>query len=543
MCLSRYLVNEEVLYYRNKITPECVDNILYDLDMLIAPFLKKQLNIQMKLFMPLYSFIGKYAYHSYLCVIKAIKRVIDLYGLEELIFYQNKFFMFMNVETDMKELVASLDVDIRIKILEDIHLKKNRYFDILTRLKANPLYHFKKGYSFLKNRMTSSQINVSSKNILISEPLLYLDFIKKSIYGKYNVITVNYLKRHALKLKSLELICNITSDIQKLMSETLPEDPFQRLFLNILKKNFLRYINYYLSVIYFLKMFNREHKIALGVWGDPPSSGVNALIFEWLRTEGVPVVGAQHGNLYAEIYNPWIMSCDFTRCDYYLSWGFTNDDLKSLYKNIDQVPRIFSFGRPERQQRRKNNKVIDILFPLTHSLSLFSGGVSNRTLPHKLTEVQVNLLEFLNSLEGLRIYIKPFAFSTYRNSSVLPVLRRLKNLKVVHDRSLTDFLKVFTPRAVIIEHPASPLVDVIHLDTEIFLMNNEIMPYEEKVLELLKRRVHYSENVDDMISMIKKFLEGGLEKKRDNTYYNRFVYKENANENILNFIDGLIKYG
>jgi len=75
---------------------------------------------------------------------------------------------------------------------------------------------------------------------------------------------------------------------------------------------------------------------------------------------------------------------------------------------------------------------------------------------------------------------------------------------------------------------------------EIFVLSDDVLPLERHALEELKRRVHYSESADEIISKINLFLKGKLEKKRDNTFYNHYVHKENTKENILKLIDNLV---
>ena len=129
--------------------------------------------------------------------------------------------------------------------------------------------------------------------------------------------------------------------------------------------------------------------------------------------------------------------------------------------------------------------------------------------------------------------------SNYQNCSVLPVLKKLKNLKIINNVPLTEFLKKYLPKGVLMEVPSQPLFDVLPLDTEIFLMGNPVYPYEEKALEELKMRVHYCEDIDSLISKIDLFLEGKLEKKRDGTFYKHYMYKERTEENILGLVNAL----
>ena len=139
---------------------------------------------------------------------------------------------------------------------------------------------------------------------------------------------------------------------------------------------------------------------------------------------------------------------------------------------------------------------------------------------------------------GVHIYWR--IRNDFSSRSLLPVLEKLKNLKVIDNIPLTEFLEKYSPRAVLIEVPSSPLFDVLPLDTEIFLMDNPAYPYENKALEELKKRVHYCEDVAEVIAKIDLFVKGKLEKKRDDTFYKHYMYKERTEEKILNLIDSLV---
>ena len=66
-------------------------------------------------------------------------------------------------------------------------------------------------------------------------------------------------------------------------------------------------------------------------------------------------------------------------------------------------------------------------------------------------------------------------------------------------------------------------------------------PYEYRILKELKKRVHYSEDIDEIISKIGLLLEGKLERKRDDNFYRHYVHKKNTKENILRLIDKLVE--
>jgi hypothetical protein len=107
--------------------------------------------------------------------------------------------------------------------------------------------------------------------------------------------------------------------------------------------------------------------------------------------------------------------------------------------------------------------------------------------------------------------------------------------------TLNDFLGKYEPKAVLIEYPSQPLYEVLSSDVEIFFMNDPILPWEEQALEKLKRRVHYSENTEEMMSKLDLFFMGKLKPKRDDSFYRHYVYRKDTGERILQFIDKLVK--
>lgn len=317
-------------------------------------------------------------------------------------------------------------------------------------------------------------------------------------------------------------------------------EPAARILLKDIKEDFLKNVVAYTKSILFLDDLNRRHPISLGIWGTPPIVKQKALLFEYLRSRGIKVLGAQHGCVYGDSNQPWDFDSDFKRCDYYASYGFEESDLRNIYPDKEINTKILPVGMAESKMKTRKKITIDILFPITCSISMLQGEMT-RIASHKLTERQLAILEFLNSLTGMNIYIKPFRNTDLDNLSVLSELKDMKNLKVVSNVHLEVFLYKFHPKAVVIELSSQPLFEVLGLDTEIFLMDNPMSPYGERALSELKRRVHYSEDTDEIIAKMDLFIKGKLERKRDETFYNHFVHKGKTEDNVLKLIDTLIE--
>ena len=106
---------------------------------------------------------------------------------------------------------------------------------------------------------------------------------------------------------------------------------------------------------------------------------------------------------------------------------------------------------------------------------------------------------------------------------------------------LEEYLEKYSPRIIIIECPSTPLFDCLQLDAEIFLLNDPIIPFEKYALQEIKKRVHFSEDCTDLIDQLKLFLNGKIKPKRNQEFYNHYVYKNNREKKIINDINQILK--
>ena len=279
--------------------------------------------------------------------------------------------------------------------------------------------------------------------------------------------------------------------------------------------------------------------VSLAIWGNPPINHARALLFEYFFSKGIPVIGAQHGGSYGDSIAPWQFCSDFNRCDCFFSWGFSKKDMKRLYPDKQLRCSVVPVGRSKQMSANKHKR-IDILFPIINTVSILTGGMA-RIPPSKLVIRQIKLLEYLNTLKDIKVTVKPMRWSNFRDCGIFAVLKRLKRLQIENNLDLNTYLQKKMPRAILIEFPSTSLYDCIHLDTEIFLMNDPINPYEEYALKDLCKRVHYAESAEAMIKKINLFIDGKLESKRDNSFFNHYVYKKNSKMNILKQIGKIIK--
>lgn len=541
--LSSLLDYKEMIQLKEE-SSQLVDNILHKLDLVITPQVNKQTGLSMRYFKPMYAYYGKCHLLSYKCFVKALTKAIQIYSIDDISFYNYRFNCFIDTSTDMKSLMSSFSSLVMTHVIDF----KSNVIDYCSEYRfINPFHHIIKDfYSILKRKVSRCidylyymRYSPFRKTILLYQSLYNLEFLEKE-YKKYNVV---YYRHGATvpvggRKVNLENKIKITFEEDDFLFKN--NSPTDLIFLKDLKEDFLKNIDQLIGVVYSIKDFNKTYPISLGVWGNPPIEKSKALIFEYLHSCGIPIMGAQHGCIYGDSYEPWHFDSDFNNCDYYISFGFDLHDLWRLYPGREIKMQIMPFkmlhSNGDTCKNKKKN--IDFLFPITFDMSFFEGGMI-RIPPHELTERQIKILEFLNSHENLCNYIKPTKNSNISNLSVIPVLERLKNLNIVSYLILREFLARYQPKAVIIEFPSQPLFDVIHLDVEIFILNNPISPYETKALEELKKRVYYAENIEEMLGWIDLFVKGKLPPKRDNTFYNHYINKDNTKENIIELIDNL----
>jgi hypothetical protein len=538
VCLSSFMSAEEVVRQKNICSDE-VDGLLKSLDSQLRNLLNKRFGLEMNYFTPMYSYIGKHHFLGYRCFVNCLKKARDEHGIGKILYYDRPLTdLYFNTKTTVRDIINLSFDGAQTEIVENEHGKydsaafKKKVFNVFKRILS---LRTERLVSSIKMRLGlrdfgKQAFSDEKKTIVVMMPLYELEFLKAYL-SKYNVFDPETCGRHVLPGLDPDFVKN------NYRSDTI--DPLLRLLLKDIGEDFQGTIRDSIAAVELVKRIAKRRRIDLGIWGIPPIIKPKRLVYEYLRSINTDIIGAQHGCTYGECIKPWHFDSDFTRCDHYISYGFTAEDLQRVCPekriDIDILPLGMVGGAYGNSRKRK----IDILFPITNSISIFNSGMS-RLLPHKLTHRQTRLLEYLDSLDELDVYVKPFKDFNYDNCSVMPVLKRLKNVKVVSDMTLLEFLKSHEPKSVLIEYPSMPLYDVIHLDAEIFLMNDDVQPYGRDALDELKRRVHYSDSVDEIIDKIGLFLKGRLEKKRDNTYYDHYVHKENTKENVKAFIESVL---
>ncbi len=545
-CLSRFIAHKEIFSFKELASAQ-VDVLLDYLDNRIAPLLNERHQLRMRYFRPLYSYLGKYHYFRNLALLAMVRGIISEFRIDKLLIYDAPLNQFLSGCTATLSRVFPRFLDnVALEFLSgEGEGTKDRWkmegiaiHQLFLNLTREPFRRVGRLLGLLDIYCQARGNPSRRQSLLIYERLYNLQGVLPNL-RRYHLIYYLAQGEAPLGFKKKKWHHPTALSVE---AAALPDNgnPYDRLFVEDACDDFSCHIGSYEDSIETLKEIRDRHDIRAGIWGVPPISGLKSLIFEYLQSEGIPVIGAQHGSVYGDSYKPWHFDSDFSRCDRFLSFGFTREDLQRLYPGKAISCAIDPVGMALAQEYSQRKRKIDVLFPLANSLSVLAEGLS-RLPPHELADRQAAILKYLDSRSGLDVYVKPVPFSTVEMCCQMPLLRRLKNLRVVDDMSLEYFLRRYHPRIVIIEFPSTPLFEVLPLDMEIFLMNDPIQPFEKRALELLQRRVHYCEDVGVLIRDLEDFIEGRCPPKRDGGFVGHYVRRNDVFSGIQGIIDGIVR--
>jgi hypothetical protein len=542
--ISDLITNESLLLLKQESIEECkiiVNKLDQENSALISQLFRDE---HMKIFQPVFSYLGSHQLLGYKVFIAAVTEIIKAYPSSHLFIYDAQFNDIYPASTSMKQLITTFLNDtfnftIITKIESLLALPQKQYFFQKYPLLFNkPYYYFKK---FLKRVSEKTGlflhniIRYNRETIILYGSLYNLHFLLKPLTLKYKILYFSpnktftashqengYLKFSSTATNSMSTLHNLLADeFVSICSEKSPK-------LITMSNSFNTLVT--------------TKRIKTVIWGNSPIYFEKALFIEFLKCRGVKIIGAQHGSSFVEQIVPEHFTSDFDMCDYYISHGFTDSDIRRSYPSALCFPDILPFGCSEitLQPADIPKTAIDILFPLTNSASIFAGGVSR--IPFgSLCSAQKYIINFLDHLSQYTIYVKPMMGTDQSNSCIGKWSYTFQNIHYLDTIGLDDFLKHYIPKIAIIEYPSTPLQSLLVSDTEIFLLMDPILPYEQEALSELQKRVHCYDSVDQLISGVESFLAGELSSKRDNTFLHHYIYKQHSKQNIVKAIHDIIE--
>jgi hypothetical protein len=545
-CLSCYFNEKDILNNRELISNK-VDNVLRILDTTISPIINSIYKLNMNFFYPLYSYVGKWHLISYAYFSESLNILKTKYGEADYIFYEHIFNDFLRINTGINDFLETIDLNIDYSIIKikkklfDRELGEKIYLSyqkLITILRAPD-----KVFKYIKKLKNQKIVILETVNgrIFLFDNMYELEFLKSRIksISKENFVKKAKIKRSILQWN--EVYEKIDKEFNKAIENFRCDEKIDILFIRNIKEDFLFNTQSYINQIDILKEAHVKNPIKLAIWGLPPSHAYRALLNEFLLSQNVTVLGAQHGGNYGDSYYPLHFDIDFRRCTHYLSYGFTKSDLERIYKDKQIDIKITPIGKHRLPiWKNRNMKSVDILYPISMNLSMFNAGMG-RMPPDKFLGIQRKFIEYLNSQNSGRIYIKSFPFFPFSKDPFTYFRHKYQNIRFNSHLSLLDFLKSYKAKSILLDFPSTPLYEILSLDLEIFLLGDNSFPYDKIALDMLKKRVHYSEDEDEIISLIDSYLFGTLKQKRNNEFYNYYIYKESTESNTINLIQNEMK--
>lgn len=541
------MITESETRHNMELASRIVDECLTHLDDTISDELNKRFGTQVRYFTALYSYVGRHYLLGIISFMCAVMKIRERHGDINIILYEFLSNSMICTKTGMKAIIEQIVPADQFEIIISGKLSQfgNKHWQGIPLWKLYPT----KERLWECCELVFSRIGVILKKMCSSLP-------KKSIYAYSNrhIYSNKHMRTYLDKFsdryrmhyfKENKVITKASSDqviinIFNAMLSDVNNSPYKNIFIKNVRDHFLSRIDHCIDVIGQIKKVCSEHSIALSIWDSSPVTGDAALVFEYIRAKGIKILGMVDGNVYGTCMYQWLIYSTYSRCNILITKGAEREDFARTYPEHKFQCNILPVGLVTvKEGSKKKRKNIDILFPITNNISIFSGGMS-RLPPDKLTERQITILEYLSKLKNLSVCVKLMMDSSYVNCSVMPILKKYSRLDIVDNCTLKEYLSKYSPKIAMVENIASPLYDLLSEDTEIFFIPDRLLPVEGKAFDLLKRRVHYSENADELTSMVDDYLVGKLKSKRDNSFYEHYEKAHVSEREFFGILDDII---
>jgi hypothetical protein len=550
--LSSYLKNGELpKLYAGSVEAE---SILTELDRAISPAINEKLGMDppLKFFYDCYRYLGRYEYFNHRKLELALDRLIHAHHVETVILFKSRspvsassfFTTGLDVfEILLKEKNIAVDTPVMPVSKKLIGREKMRHRFTKAR-KALRFVISKLQSGFLSgslqfNALGRREASPVSIKLEVPVPLLLLSLDGENsnglipedlqIRGLPGVSLNGAMEGHSPAETAIDwhgLIAQAEQmllESRKLLDEGGVDD---RILLKaIVLDDFVSNFRKYLVPLLRLPSMEQVTPIGGAIWTSPPiSPGAKPLMIDYLLQRKKWVVGRQHGGNYGiEKSHPRHFDSDYSWCSHFLSFGFTLNDLMKTDPPGSPHCEIIPVGMPGKPAAHTHaeKKHVDLLFPISNATYFHRDSV--RPLQHDLAQIQRGLLCFLDQWRDRRVIVKPFPMYDYQTSSFSELLRSLKNVEVVDHLDLAACFEEYDIDSVATEYVSSPLFECLRHDVEVLAIRNPLIPLSAEADGILRRRVHFFDNLKDIETGISELFLGKLPRLRDPEFANRFL--------------------
>ena len=416
--------------------------------------------------------------------------------------------------------------------LENVPIVKDRK-ELIHKLRRG-LYLFLNSKLKFNNR-NGTVIDLKEKNFtLILGSLFQLKYITDKLKEKLKIFflpTGDWVVNEA-KVKQKQHADLFKEKFQKKKGSGIEEKYFNILVDTILKNS------YKLTTI---SSLINNNQIKSCIWGNSLISGIDGMLPIIFKKKGIPVLGMQHGSHYGVAnVNQQHYYSDFKKCDYFLTYGFNNDDYKETY-SVDDVPCEFIPVGMSKQLlgREGNKKTCDVLYLPTNNVNMFIETIRMRF--HIQNTLQHDIINSLDRLEGKKVVVKPFMLSNHSNCSFFSLLEKSKNIKFHNHLNTQDILKAFKFDVIIIDMISTPLYEVLEVDSEIFILYDCFRNWNASVIKMLEKRVHFFKDINSLNEILSDYKNNKLERKRNSEFLDKHVYGGDFEIDSIKFMEKMCK--
>lgn len=512
-------------------------SLLKELDQQIAPELNKQFELSMQYFAPLYSTTGTWQLAFYVLLITCLERMLEEHEFLNILFYDGS----MGPMRDRMEnfLSQTFGDDTRIQIVryEVLALPPKTtvtgfYPDEIQVLSQK----YCKDQAF--NSAVLKQQGEKKETVLVFEPVDRLGFLVQKD-NDCNVYAVN-----PSRISSGVLECECSREIMPCISSLQSLDVSQVniknsliLLYEIICKDFCRNIAQYMQTVYFYKKLHKGTPIRYVYWDHVPRQGYGALLLDYFLTNGeTKVVGVQSKSTFwaGKMNGPYAFVNILNRCHFFLTQGVTKKDMEMLYcRNFDKpeivTPKV-DFAGGELAAASKVKDDVDVAFYLQPTPSFFASASIFANI-----KLQEALLRFLDRCQNKKVHIVCHQNPNFDNCALISLVKTLKNVTLVNDASLHDYVKKYTPKVIIADSTIPFLEDVLHEDVDVIIIKNAMSSFSHDALCKLETRAYYAEDLAETQALLSSYFDGKLAKKRDAAYVCTYCNKQGIEETVQQF--------
>lgn len=530
--LSEYINNDDIASYLNLASIEMQD-FCNELDQRYSEYICKifGLNVAITIFSPLYYYKGIFKLASKFAFEESICRILKNNVCTEIKFYRYKpegrSNPIFEMDDVLRKITSSLDIPLNI-IFHNENNYKNTLISLMGRLRRVRLNNLisRVNVSFQMVKFSPIFLKKTKKNILlylrVSRQEVLDSIAKSNNFKKINIDGANLYKFRHVNLRDIErnFYRKVITHINEL-KYSYPNNGsvMGNIFMDF-KKNCREYM---LPALYYQEVLD-VYDVKSFIWQYPVCINQElSILNEYLLKKGIRVIGVQHGaNYVSQNLGSIHFASDFNRCNYFLTYGWGIKEFEESYGHqASTLCNFIPIGSSELKGASiEVNKInIDVVFPITNCAGMMDVCRQSESI---IVQYQGKILKALNSRSDLITYIKPERGYGWHNFAWTEGIRRFENLRIGRE-TFTEFMKMYAPKLVIIEFPSTPLYDVLGYDIDIFLLNDPVHEFSEHALNLLKKRVHLFDDIDELVIAIEKYSHNPILKKRDQDFFHAYV--------------------